>query len=56
MKRFANALNPMRKRVYSEKLTQVGWNSQVVETFNPKDVLELKSMQGKISCSRVDQA
>jgi dihydrofolate reductase len=47
MKRFANTLNPLRKLVYSKTLNSVGWNSQVVETFNPKDILELKSQTGK---------
>ena len=46
MKRFANTLNPMRKIVYSKTLANVGWNTQVKQTFNPKEIQAMKTQPG----------
>jgi len=45
-KRFANTLNPKPKIVYSKTLRQVGWNTQLRNTFIPQEILELKSQPG----------
>jgi dihydrofolate reductase len=45
-KRFANTLNPKPKLVYSKTLRQVGWNTQLRNTFNPQEILGLKSQPG----------
>ena len=44
--RFANTLNPKPKIVYSTTLKQVGWNTQLRSTFDPQEILELKSQPG----------
>src|SRR5512142_1112775 len=44
---YANALNPMPKRVYSRTLQNVGWNTQVVNEVNASDIVRLKQMPGK---------
>lgn len=44
--RFANTLNPKPKVVYSKTLRQVGWNTQLRNTFDPQEILELKSQPG----------
>ncbi len=46
MKRFATALNPKRKIVYSTTLKQVDWNTQLVKQFDPEKVRQLKSEVG----------
>ncbi len=47
MVRFANAVNPMRKIVYSKKLNVVDWNSEVSREFNPDAIRKLKAQPGK---------
>jgi len=46
MKRFANTLNPMRKIVFSKTLKQVGWNTQLLPSFSPEIIRELKAQPG----------
>ncbi len=49
MLNFANALNPMKKIVYSTTLKDPGWNTQVISKFTPDDAVRLKSeYTGKI--------
>lgn len=45
-KRFANALNPMRKIVYSRSMSSANWNTQVKHTFDPEDIMRLKAQPG----------
>jgi dihydrofolate reductase len=47
MIRFANTLNPMHKVVFSKTMKNAGWNTSVVDTLNPEEILEMKSEQGK---------
>ena len=44
--RFANALNPKPKIVYSKTISQAGWNTQVKNTFDPEEIREMKSQEG----------
>ncbi len=46
MKRFAQALNPMRKIVFTKTLKDPGWNTQVVAEFNPAHLQALKQQPG----------
>jgi dihydrofolate reductase len=43
MRRFAEALNPMEKMVYSTTLTQAGWNTRVVRQFLPEEFMKIKA-------------
>jgi dihydrofolate reductase len=43
MKRFANALNPMRKIVFSKTLNQVGWNTLVKQDVLPEEIKKIRS-------------
>ena len=47
MVRFANTLNPMHKVVFSKTLKNVGWNTKVVDSIIPEEILKMKSEQGK---------
>jgi dihydrofolate reductase len=47
MLRFAAALNPMKKTVYSSTLKDPGWNTQLVDSFNPDDIQKLKDQPGR---------
>jgi dihydrofolate reductase len=47
MKQFANTLNPLRKLVYSKTLKRPGWNTELKQAFDPKEIQELKSRPGK---------
>lgn len=44
--RFANTVNPMKKVVFSKTLKNVGWNTQLVDTFNPDEILDMKTRPG----------
>ena len=46
MVRFAETLNPMHKVVFSKTMKNAGWNTSVVDTLNPEEILEMKSEQG----------
>jgi dihydrofolate reductase len=41
--RFANALNPMRKIVFSRTMKQVDWNTQVKSEVIPEEIIKIKS-------------
>lgn len=45
-KRFANALNPKHKIVYSKTLKQVAWNTELRGTFSPDEIRALKAQDG----------
>jgi len=47
MVRFANTLNPIQKVVFSKTLKNVGWNTKVVDSLIPEEILKMKSEQGK---------
>ena len=47
MLRFAQTLNPMRKIVFSTTLNEPGWNTQVIRSFNPDEIREMKNQDGK---------
>ena len=44
--RFANTINPKPKIVYSKTIRQVGWNTRLLNTFNPQEIREMKSQPG----------
>ncbi len=44
--RFADAINPLNKIVYSSTLKTEDWNTQVVEKFNPEDIVKMKTQPG----------
>jgi len=44
---FANALNPMKKIVFSTTLKQVGWNTSLVKKFNSEEIRRMKELPGK---------
>ncbi len=46
-RRFANALNPMRKIVYSKTLKNVDWNTQVMDKFDPLQIQALREQEGR---------
>ena len=46
MLRFANTINPMKKVVFSKTLKNVGWNTQLVDTFIPDEIIKMKSQPG----------
>lgn len=46
-KRFANTMNPMRKIVFSKTLKQVDWNTQVIDSFLPEVILDMKAQPGR---------
>jgi dihydrofolate reductase len=46
MKRFANTLNPMQKIVFSTTLHNAGWNTQIINTFDPEAIQTLKTQPG----------
>ena len=41
--RFANAINPMPKIVYSRTLQNPGWNTQVKRELIPEEIIEMKA-------------
>jgi dihydrofolate reductase len=43
---FANALNPMSKIVYSRTLKNVEWNTKLMDTLLPEEILKMKSQEG----------
>jgi len=47
MARFANALNPMQKIVFSKTLENVGWNTQISKAIDPDEIKRLKSQPGR---------
>jgi dihydrofolate reductase len=47
MVRFANALNPMPKIVFSKTLTNVGWNTKVVNAVVPEEIKKMKAEPGR---------
>jgi len=47
MVRFANALNPMHKVVFSRSLKNVGWNTRVVDALIPEEIIKMKSEEGR---------
>jgi dihydrofolate reductase len=47
MIRFANTLNPMPKIVFSKTLTNVGWNTQVVNDVVPEEIVKMKAEPGQ---------
>jgi dihydrofolate reductase len=46
MRRFAEALNPLPKVVYSTTLNTVDWNTRLVNHFDPEEVRRLKAQPG----------
>jgi dihydrofolate reductase len=46
MLRFAAALNPLPKVVYSKTINSVDWNTRLVKSFDPQEVRELKNQPG----------
>ncbi len=49
MLRFANAINPIYKLVFSTTLKQAGWNTQVVNHLDPEAIKNMKATtQGNI--------
>src|SRR4030066_1562733 len=46
MFRFANTINPMKKVVFSKTLKNVGWNTQLVETLIPDEIMKMNSQPG----------
>jgi dihydrofolate reductase len=46
MLRFANTLNPMKKIVFSTTLKNVEWNTQVIDTLNPDEIMKMKAQPG----------
>jgi dihydrofolate reductase len=47
MLRFAAALNPMKKIVYSSTLKDVGWNTKLRKSFDPDEIWKLKEEAGR---------
>ena len=45
-KRFANALNPKKKIVFSKTLKNVDWNTQVMDEFDPRQIQALREGEG----------
>lgn len=46
MARFANTLNPMSKVVFSRTLKNVGWNTKLVDSLIPEEIIKMKSEDG----------
>jgi dihydrofolate reductase len=46
MLRFANALNPLPKIVFSNTLQHVGWNTTVMKAVVPEEIRKMKSLPG----------
>jgi dihydrofolate reductase len=46
MLRFANALNPMHKMVFSKTLKETNWNTQIVPALNVDEIHKLKGQPG----------
>lgn len=44
---FANTINPMPKIVYSRTLEKAGWNTRILRSFVPEEVMELKAQPGR---------
>lgn len=44
---FAHAINRIRKIVYSRTLENVGWNTTVMRTVDPDEILKMKQQPGK---------
>lgn len=44
---FANALNPMKKIVFSKTLENAGWNTQILKEFDPEEIKRMKEEPGK---------
>lgn len=45
--RFADAINPMPKIVYSKTLEHVGWNTQVIRSADPEEIKKMKAKPGR---------
>ena len=46
MRRFAEAINPMPKVVFSKTLSDVGWNTKIVRSIDPQEIKELEKKAG----------
>jgi dihydrofolate reductase len=46
MLRFANTINPMKKVVFSKTLKNVGWNTQLLDTLIPDEIMKMKTQPG----------
>ncbi|HSB66313.1 MAG TPA: dihydrofolate reductase family protein [Anaerolineales bacterium] len=44
--RFANAVNPMKKIVYSKTLNEVRWNTELRHTLSLDEIREMKAQSG----------
>ncbi len=44
--RFAEAISPIRKIVYSTTLKDPGWNTQVIRVFDPAEIQAIKEQPG----------
>jgi dihydrofolate reductase len=47
MLRFADALNPLKKIVYSKTLKDVKWNTTILDSYDPGEIKNLKSQPGR---------
>jgi dihydrofolate reductase len=47
---FANAINPLRKIVYSNTLQQVGWNTTIRKAVIPEEIRKMKDEPGGDIC------
>jgi dihydrofolate reductase len=47
MVHFANTLNPMPKIVFSKTLTKVGWNTQIINSVIPEEIMKMKAGPGR---------
>lgn len=46
-RRFADALNPMKKVVFSTTLKDPGWNTQVISSVDPDEIRRMKDQPGR---------
>ena len=46
MRRFAEAINPMPKVVFSKTLSDVGWNTKIAKSIDPQEIKELEKQAG----------
>ena len=47
MVRFANTLNPISKVVFSKTLKNVGWNTKLVDSLMPDEIIKMKLEKGR---------
>ncbi len=43
---FAKTINPLPKIVYSHTLQKVDWNTRILRSFDPQEILDLKAQPG----------